>query len=510
MLGLRLVISALLFASAYGGIAQTTDPAPDLATRIDELLNRPAARRTSWGVLVRDLATGTTVYEHNPDKLFVPASNVKLFSTALALTRLGPDYTFTTVVLAEGGITEQGSLQGDVRVVGGGDPNFSARILPYRNQEVFGADRLEPVRRLAREMRAAGIQRITGDVIGDDSRYVWQPYPVGWSYKDTLQSYGSPISALVFNDNVVEALVSPGLAGGPARLQLRPALPVFDISNQSVTAAGRQVVRGLAARRGQETGEIVLSGQIPSQSRGRTFRFAADDPARYSALALHQALKEVGIEVEGGARAHHLLPDGLRSLRSRPSSRQPASGQRIAELTSVELQEVVRVVNKVSQNLHAEILMREVALQESGIGSQESSVASMRRFLAEAGLRSDEFFLRDGSGLSRHNLLAPTATVRLLEFMWNSEHRKIYLESLPIAGYDGTLDWRFRRTAARGRIRAKTGSMSHVLALSGYAEAAGGSTYAFSIYANNYGMSSSSTRYLADAIATALVVPSQN
>ena len=301
--------------------------------------------------------------------------------------------------------------------------------------------------------------------------------------------------------------MGPGTVGRPARLRVSPSLPIFRFVNRTATTSGNYVVRRLAARRGEVSGEVVLAGQIPAHSRGRTFRFAGDDPALYSALALRQALSDIGVTVEGETRSHHLLPDRLPSLRSLPRRILGGGYRRLAERTSVALREAVRVVNKVSQNLHAEMLLREVAYQESGIGSQEAAVASLRRFLAEVGLKTGEFHLRDGSGLSRHDLLAPTATVRLLEFMWKSTDREAYVDSLPVAGYDGTLGWRLRRTPARGRIRAKTGSMSHVLALSGYAEDYSGRTYAFSIYANNFGMSSSSTRHLADSVAAALVVP---
>lgn len=504
---LRTGTLALLVGLGCSLSAQVAASADSVAHRIDELLATPAARRTYWGVLVRDLDTGATVYERNADKLFVPASNVKLFSTALALQRLGPDYTYKTIVTTDGAVDEQGTLQGDLRLVGGGDPNLSARVMPYRNKEEFESDFLAPFRLLARSIRDAGIRKVAGDLIGDDSRYVWQPYPVGWSHHDTLQGYGSAVSALVFNDNIVRVHVAPGAVGRPARLRLSPSLPLFKFVNRTTTTSGNYVVRRLGARRGEVAGEVVLAGQIPSHSRGRSFRFAGDDPALYSALALRQALSDIGVKVEGETRSQHLLPDRLPSLRSLPRRNLGGGYRRLAERTSVALREAVRVVNKVSQNLHAEMLLREVAYQEFGIGSQEAAVASLRRFLAEAGLTTGEFHLRDGSGLSRHDLLAPAATVRLLEFMWKSTDREAYVDSLPIAGYDGTLDWRLRRTAARGRIRAKTGSMSHVLALSGYAEDYSGRTYAFSIYANNFGMSSSSTRHLADSVAAALVPP---
>ncbi len=505
MAALRSLVLALIAGAALGVPGQVAPPQLDVAGLIDELLARPAARRALWGVLVHDLETGETVYERNKDRLFIPASNVKLFSTALALRRLGADYRFATVLAIDGTVDENGILEGDLRLVGGGDPNLSSRLLPFRKKEDYGADRLAPLRQLARRVVESGIRRIAGDVIGDDSRYVWQPYPRGWSHADTLQGYGSPTSALVFNDNLIQVLVRPGATGGPARLRVVPDLGFYELANRTLTLAGRHVARGLQARRGTGNGEVILAGQIPSRSRGRRFLFAADDPAHYAAVALRKALEEAGIQIDGRARAHHLLPDGLISLRSPPPSRRSRSSTTIAESPSSGLREAIRVVNKESQNLHAEMLMREVALQEAGIGSREAAVASMRRFLADAGIGSGAFFLRDGSGLSRHNLVAPSATVRLLEYMWETADRAAFVDSLPVAGLDGTLDWRFRRTAARGQIHAKTGSMSHVLALSGYARTGGGRTLAFAIFANNFGLASSSTRHLVDSIASALV-----
>ena len=501
----RLAASLLLLAGSLAH-AQTAER-PKLSERIGDLLGRPAAQRTHWGVCVVDLDTGETLYQHGEHRLFVPASNVKLFATAMALRRLGRDHAFTTSVVGEGSISESGQLDGDLRLIGGGDTNLSSRELPYRKSEDFARDRLSPLRQLAHGVKNAGVESIAGNVVGDDSRYVWQPYPRGWSYADTLLGYGSPTSALVFNDNLIVLRVTPGAVGGPARVAIVPTLPYYSISNRTLTASGRTVARSLLARRGEAPAEIVLAGQIPSRSGGRTFELAADDPALYAAVALKQALADLGIEVQGRAVAHHLLPDRLASLRSGPGASASKRGKTLAELTSFPLSEAIRVVNKDSENLHAEMLLREVALHESGIATQEAAVQSLRRFLAEAGLRTNEFVLRDGSGLSRHDLLSPRGTVRLLQHMWRSEDRDAYLESLPVAGLDGTLDWRFRRTAARGRIRAKTGSMSHVLALSGYVSSSGGRTLAFAIFANNFGIAESSTRYLVDAIAAELIYP---
>lgn len=503
--GLRPLLPLLLLAATSGPLAaqQPAEP-PPIPAVIEGILAQPAAERTLWGILVRDLESGDTVYARNQDKLFLPASNAKLFSTALALSRLGGDYRLTTRLAVDGTVSEEGVLEGDLRLIGGGDPNLSSRILPFRKSGEFAPDRLAPLRELARRVADAGIRRISGDIVGDDSRYVWQPYPRGWSHADTLRGYGSAASALAFNDNLVEIRVTPGAVGEPARARVSPALGYLELANLTQTTSGRHVSRTILARRGEGPRRVILAGQIPSRSRGRTMQLAADDPAEYAATALRRALLDAGIEVGGGAVASHLLPDRLATLRTGPPDRPPGTRPALAEIPSVSLREAIRVVNKESQNLHAEILLREVAYRESGIGSQEAAVASMRRFLAEVGLGTTEFYLVDGSGLSRHNLIAPTAAVRLLEYMWNSASRDAYLDSLPVAGEDGTLDWRFRGTPARGRVHAKTGSMSHVLALSGYARDGDGKTYAFAIMANNFGLASSSTRRLVDSIAAAL------
>lgn len=500
-----LVLVALLASSQLVPAQSVADPAVGIAERIDELLARPAARRSLWGVLVRDVDSGAAVYERNADKLFLPASNVKLLATALALSRLGPDYRVTTVLAADGEIDEHGTLHGDLRFVGAGDPNLSSRVLPYRRQDDYAADRLAPLRALARQARDAGLKRVAGDLVGDGTRYVWQPYAKGWSYADTLEAYGSATSALVFNDNLIRVLVTPGATGSPALLAVSPALPYYEFVNRTVTVQSRFVDRRVESRHGDSLNKVVLTGQMPARSRGRAFELAARDPALYAALALREALKDAGIPVDGGVVAKHLLPDSLPSLRSAPARAGRPALAPLAEMPSQAISEAIRVVNKDSQNLHAEMLIREVAYRESGLGSREAAIESLQRLLAEAGVTPGSFHVRDGSGLSRHNLLTPDATVRLLEHMWHSEHRAEYLASLPVAGHDGTLDWRFQRSAARGRIHAKTGSMSSVLALSGYVRSVDGPTFAFSIFANNFGLASSSTRELVDSIAAALV-----
>lgn len=473
-----------------------------------DLIARPAAERAFWGIRIVDLDSGQTVFEHNPDKLFVPASNAKLFSTALALTRLGPENIFTTAVIADGRISEQGILAGNLVLRGGGDPGFSARLVPYQPKNEFAADRLKPIKVLADQIVAAGIKKIDGDIVGDDSRYVWQPYGVGWSVDDGDYGYGAPVSALTLNDNVIDLTVLPGLAARqPARLEFDPKTAYFDVNNMLTTAASRTVARNLAFDLDPRQRIVHLWGEISVRSGGRRLSLPVDDPALFAAMALRDELVERGVTITGAARPVHLYPFSVPNLLQ--AALPPALDTRtvIAKIDSRPLPEAIQIVNKVSQNLHAEMLLREVALKMRGVGSREAGQQELRAFLREAGLKPPEFFLRDASGLSRHDLVSPAGTVQLLRHMWQSDLRKPYVDSLPLAGEDGTLDWRFSKSGARGKIRAKTGTLTHVTALSGYAFTDDGRNLAFSILVNNFGAPTSYIRSVVDEICLQMLLP---
>ena len=476
-----------------------------LIARIEERLSTPAARRAVWGFQVVEIDTGDIVYQHNPETLFVPASNAKLYATALALNRLGPDYRFTTRVVGEAKVVN-GVLDGTLRLVGGGDPNLSARVIPYDPDIEYREDRLEPIRELARQVAEAGVNRVTGDVVGDDTRYVWDPYPPGWSLDDVNWDYGAPVSALSVNDNRIEILVRPGAANGPARLRLKPDVPYYEIENRTKTKATRRVARRLEMR--VRPGERVLDfwGEISVRSAGREMNAAIDDPALFAAVALKSELEALGVVIDGEARAEHAQPYELASLKDAPRKPEPEYPATLGVILSPPLSDALAIVNKDSQNLHAEILLREVGFQRRGVGSIEAGIEEMRDYLEEIGLSPWEFFLNDGSGLARKNLVSPEASVKLLRAVWASPHRQVYLDSLPVGGEDGTLDWRFSRSPARGRIQAKTGSLSHVTALSGYATRVDGTKLAFSAFVNNFGVSSSYIRNIVDRILEDIVM----
>jgi D-alanyl-D-alanine carboxypeptidase/D-alanyl-D-alanine-endopeptidase (penicillin-binding protein 4) len=481
-------------------------PAPGLVEEIDELLGRSIARQAFWGVHVRDLDSGEILYDHNGEKLFVPASNAKLFSTALGLARLGPNYQFTTTVVSTVAPDQSGVVEGDLVLIGGGDPNLSSRVIPYNPRKAFEKDPMVPVAELARQIFESGIRKVQGNLIGDDSRYVRQSYGDGWSWQDTNWGYGAPVRALCFNDNQIEILVQPEAAAGrPARLTLRPEVDYYKIENHTRTAATRSVAQGLELEREPGTRNVRLWGEISIRSPGRTFSVAVDDPGLYAALALRSELDKLGIAVTGEAVSRHSWPWEQASLKRGSFPPKPVEGQPVASIQSARLAEGVRVINKDSQNLHAEMLLREVGFVMRNVGSYEAGLEELEDFLREAGLDRQEFEFADASGLSRKDLVSPSGTVQLLVHMWNSPHRESYVESLPVAGEDGTLDWRFARTTARGRIHAKTGTLGHVTALSGYATTEDGRNLAFSIYVNNFSAAGSYIRSLVDRIVVAIV-----
>ena len=481
-------------------------PAAGLAEQISEILGGEAASRAFWGIKIVELESGRTVYEHNENKLFVLASTAKLFSTALGLVKLGPQHTYTTSVVVEAPPAEDGVVPGDLILLGGGDPNLSSRVIPYDSDKDFQKNLLRPITDLAQQVVNAGVRRIEGNVVGDDTRYVWQRHPSGWSIEDGYWAYGAPISALSFNDNMVKLRVLPGTAPRRlARVDVTPKIEYFSLDNRARTAPTRTVARGLGFDRQPGSRKLLLWGDISIRSRGRVLSVAVDDPALFAALALHGELKRLGVTIDGAPVARHAHPHEFPSLK-RLSNRKPkAYPTKLAAIQSAPLAQTLPIINKDSQNLHAEMLLCEVGYQRHGVGSFEAGLAELKSFLVEAGLKPQESKLQDASGLSRRNLVAPGATTQLLTYMWNSPSREHFVSSLPVSGEDGTLDWRFARTSAKGRIRAKTGSLAHVTAISGYATALDGRHLAFSILVNNYGVQASYIRSRVDKICVAMV-----
>jgi D-alanyl-D-alanine carboxypeptidase/D-alanyl-D-alanine-endopeptidase (penicillin-binding protein 4) len=479
----------LLFATA----ALAAGPKPTgLEQRIERIIrSSPVAERSFWGVQVVQLSTGKTLAALNQRRLFTPASNTKLFTTALALAELGPAYHFETAVTCERAPDASGRVVGDLRLVGGGDPSLSARAVPYQKGPARG-DPLQAIEDLADQVVARGVRRIEGDIAGDDTAYVWEPYPEGWDQDDTVWDFGAPVSALAVNDNLVTLRLRA--TGGRVAVGFAPPLDYFAVDNRVRT--GLRLENKVHLERLPGSRQLRLWGTLNSDPPGETqFVLAVDDPALYAACALADALDRRGVAIAGRPVALHRHPN---------ERQETPEAMVLARRASPALIELLRVMDKVSHNLYAEMFLREVARQRQGDGTRAEGIEMMRRFLAGAGIAVDEYTFTDGSGLSGSNLVTPEAVVKLLRHMYESKEREVWMSLLPVGGQDGTLSGRFAGQPAAHRIHAKTGTLTHASALAGYVQSASRGTMAFSILANNYEAPAADVRALIDRIALAL------
>jgi D-alanyl-D-alanine carboxypeptidase/D-alanyl-D-alanine-endopeptidase (penicillin-binding protein 4) len=501
---------SLLLTAASLVPAQTSGkrgPHPtNLHRRIETILaSLPAAQRAFWGVRVVQASTGTPLFETNGRRLFLPASNAKLFTTAFALMRLGPDYRFETTVRSDEPPGPNGRLAGDLRLIGGGDPMLSAREVPYHKGHSATGNPLQAIETLADQIYASGVRSIAGDIVGDDTAYVWEPYPEGWAQDDLVWDYGAPVSALTVNDNVFTLRLRA--AGRLASVILSPPMEFYSIDNR--VRAGPGLPAKVQVERLPGSRQLRLWGTLGSDPASETqMLLAIDDPALYAARAFADALTRRGIVVAGRPAARHRWANeapeqgGMRLDVAAGAGAQ--GGVVLARRTSPPLIELLRVIDKVSQNLHAEIVLREVGRVRRGVGTREAALDEERKFLGEAGIGSDEYHFADASGLSGGDLVAPEAVVKLLQYMYRTPLRDAWISLLPIGGEDGTLAGRFGGVSAARRIHAKTGSLSQAAALSGYIESRTRGMLTFSILANNFNAPGSDIRGVIDRIALAL------
>src|ERR1700733_7988940 len=285
-------------------------PAADLASRLDHIIDAaPALSHAFVGMRVVRLNDGRALYARNSERLFVPASNMKLFTTALALSKLGDEYRLTTQIGAGVSVDAEGTLAGDLELIGGGDPSLSGREYPYRSHAAASAIySFRAIDELADQLVAGGLKRIEGNIVGDDSRYVWEPQPGGWSSDSATREYGAPVSALILDDNTFALTLHPAAhVGESARITLTPPFENFVIDNHVVTSErGERKIRVYRSASGRE---LHVWGVIPRGEAGYTEELAIGDPALYAAEVLRDALLRRGISIRGQAEARHRFPD---------------------------------------------------------------------------------------------------------------------------------------------------------------------------------------------------------
>ena len=453
--------------------------------RLQDLIDNPALSRGLWGISVRSLVTGKTIFQLNEGKLFVPASTMKLFTTAVALIRLGPDFSYITNLYA-GGPVEDGVLKGDLFLRGSGDPTISER---------FQTSATSVFEEWADGMKRQGIQEIRGDLVGDDGLFDDAELGRGWAWDDELAWYSARISAISFNDNCFEVTLSPGKRPGEAAgIRISPETAYVKIRNHVVTSGFGEKTE-VDARRSFGAAAITLSGRIGEAAPPHLMRFAAGNPTLYAMTILKEVLERKGIKVRGNPveRGRDQEPPDYNSMSVLLSHR------------SAPLSRIIEETNKRSRNLYAELLFRTLGTLSGGRGTTEQAVSVVLESLAVMGIPPDSLAIYDGSGLSRLNLITPGQVVQLLDYMAHHPYFDYFFQSLPVAGVDGTLMRRMQNTLAEGRVRAKTGTLTHMVSLSGYLPDCKGRLLAFSIMSNNFLSPSAEVRLLQDTMAERLV-----
>ena len=396
--------------------------------------------------------------------------------------------------------------------MGRGDPDISNRKFPYSGRVQREGPAEEPLAEMADRAFAKGLREVDGDIVADDSYFPYDPYPAGWTVGDLFFKFGAPISAIDFNDSTVTIEVQPGpRMGEPATVLSEPRAAIDTMSYEIATGpAGGESEFAVVRQPGPKF--ILLRGSIPLNASPVKLDLSMTEPAETSALALKQLLEARGVKITGGVRAEHAPPpestpsgEPIIPHVSAPSPPESANATILVEHVSQPLLEIVRVTNKESQNLHAELLLRAVARERTGVGSTAAGLQVERAFLKAAGIADGDVVLSDGSGLSPGDLVTPRAMVTLLRHAAMQPWGRDFISSLPVAGVDGTLEYRMNKTAASGRIEAKTGEIEHTRALSGYATTMHGERLVFAIFYNNNPRSGAGTSAPIDAIANAMV-----
>ena len=504
------VVLCLLLATQL----QAAKPKP-LSNRVSAILSDSDLTRGFWGIEVVSLKTGKVLYSQNPDKLFTPASNTKLFTTAAALALIGPDYSFRTTVETTGTLDKHGRLTGDLVLVGRGDPNLSGRELPYALRTQRNDHPIRVLEQLADALVQQGVKYVDGDIVADDSYFAFERYGEGWSQDDLVWADGAPVSALTINDNVVFVSILPAdRAGERAFVSITPFADYYHIDNRIITTpsgTGRKIF----INREPGSTQLTLWGNMPLDDAGANEALAIEDPAEFAAELFRQLLETRGIVVYGRQRTRHTELASLSTFTvtataparggDEPARNLPNQPLVLASNQSKPLIDDLHVINKVSQNLHAEILLHLLGREKGTAGTVEGGLEVLRGFLNRAGVPADQYAFYDGSGLSRQNLATPHAIVQLLSYAASQPWGTSFRDTLPLAGVDGSLAERFKNLLVQGRVYGKTGSLGGVKTLSGYATTDSGDQVAFSILSNNFNLPDKRVTDTIDSIVGAIL-----
>ncbi len=514
-----LILFLTLLSGGTVAAAPPTHPAArklPLSRAVARILADPGVNQAHWGVSVVALS-GSPIYALNDGQYFNPASNAKLLTTAAAYSLLPSGLTYTTLVSSSAPVSNAGEVRGDITIFGVGDPNMSARSVPFGLKTERTGSPLAALEDMADQIVRHGVRSVSGDIVGDDTWFVYERYGAGWSWDDLQWGYGAPVSALSVNDNEVYLNAMPAAqVGQPAVASWLPATAYYTLQNSLITApAGDPGKPGIERSPGAMT--VRLFGRTPLGQQGVHAAMAIEDPADYAARALRTLLLARGVQVGGTARAQHRLPSDTSDFltaQQQPVALHAISIQNIqsanvgqfllASHVSPPLGDDLVVTNKVSQNLHAEITLRTLGKLESSDGSLLEGTRVVRQFLISAGVAPGDFVLYDGCGLSPQDLVTPRAFTTLLAYAARQSWGEAFRTSLPVGGVDGSLSARFKQPLLDGKVFAKTGTLGEARALSGYVIAASGQTIVFSILCTDHSPSLPAERAAMDKIVAAI------
>ncbi len=512
-------------ASPLAPLAYPHGEETPLGSQIAVLLSDPAVAHAHWGIAVTAM-DGTPVYGLDEAKLFRPASTAKLFTTAAALEVLGPGATSHTSIYFPPPSAE-GTVSGDITLVGGGDANLSGRKLPWTSTRDVSAgtpapDPLHDFHDLAAAVASKNVRHITGNVVA--SSWPWDPYPQGWAAEDLPWGYGAPVTSLSLNDNKIALRVTAnGAPGSPATVTLAPDLGLYRVVSNVSIADRESTPRGVTLHHEPGDGTLRLQGSLAA-GESFTAEVAIDDPPRFAAEALRRALIAYGITVDGAVVAVREEPEDtanlLREIRRPFPAMPPNTGTGVGQAgdclgpcpTSVDhvsapLIEDITATLKESLNLHAELMLRDLGMGWRS-GSEHSPAVAGERVVQQqstaAGIDAHELVLYDGSGLSTKDLVTPRAEAQLLAYAAKQSWFAQWKAALPVGGVDGTLASRFTEPPLKGRVFAKTGTLGESRALAGYVHCASGREMIFSILDDDHEPGSSADRIAMDRIVAAI------
>ena len=456
------------------------------------------------GIKVVSLDNGRVLFEENAAKLLRPASNMKLYTVATALDRLSPDYRFVTSVYAPSRPDASGVIRGDLTIYGRGDPSIAAR---FNNGDYFKA-----IDDLAARIAAAGVKRVEGDLVGDETYFVGPKYGAGWNWEDLTWYYGAEVTPLAVNDNALDLFIKPGLAvGQPALITTGPPDPLLKIVNKVITSA-KGLRREISIHRGLGENTITITGTLPLEDPGYIGGIGISHPAMLFVYLLRTSLAQKGVVITGKSRTTGEVSQPAMITGVSISGTSTPLQTEITSLQSPPFSLIAAQTLKPSQNLYTELILRTLGkvtpppatISSLGQTSEELGLEAVKSFLKTAGIRPEALVLDDGSGLSRNDMITAEASVQLLVFMSKHRHASVFRDALPVAGVDGTLRNRMRGTPAENNVRAKTGSLSSASSLGGYLTTAAGEKLAFTIMVNNYPRDVDARRACIDPITVLL------